>query len=93
MAINHEERATHWLLLCPVITHRPTTGLSARRSQDMRNRRAKSRCRKVPPGSVLKELLHRLHDEVAAGRLTTKEAAQLILNDWRVAYRKYCGGT
>jgi hypothetical protein len=41
--------------------------------------------------SVKDKLENRLHKEMCAGRFTLKEAQDMLVNDWRVAYRKYYG--
>lgn len=43
-------------------------------------------------GAPLKDKLeNRLHKEMCAGRITLKQAQEMLVNDWRVAYRKYYG--
>ena len=45
-----------------------------------------------PWNAHLKDTLeNRLHKEVCAGRLTLKAARQMIVSDWREAYRHYYG--
>jgi len=43
-------------------------------------------------GASLKDALeNKLHREICAGRITLKQAQNMLVNDWRVAYRKYYG--
>ncbi len=45
-----------------------------------------------PWNAVLKDKLeNRLHKEMCAGRITLKAAREMLVNDWRNAYRKYYG--
>jgi hypothetical protein len=45
-----------------------------------------------PWNAHLKDKLeNRLHKEMCAGHLTLKQAQRMLVNDWRVAYRKYYG--
>ena len=45
-----------------------------------------------PWNAHLKDKLeNRLHKEVCAGHITLKQAQTMLVNDWRVAYRKYYG--
>lgn len=45
-----------------------------------------------PWNAHLKDRLeNRLHAEVCAGRLALRRAQRMLVNDWRVAYRKYYG--
>ncbi len=37
------------------------------------------------------KLENRLHKEMCAGKITLQEAQSSLVNDWRVAYRKYYG--
>ena len=39
------------------------------------------------------KLENRLHRETCAGNITLKQAQGALVNDWRVAYRKYYGET
>lgn len=41
--------------------------------------------------SVKDKLENRLHRELCAGRVTLDAAHRMIINDWRVAYRRYYG--
>lgn len=44
------------------------------------------------PGAHLKDKLeNRLHKEMCAGHITLKQAQDMLVNDWRVAYKKYYG--
>ncbi|SCK14572.1 HNH endonuclease [Vogesella sp. LIG4] len=45
-----------------------------------------------PWNAVLKDKLeNRLHKEMCAGNITLDEARQMLVNDWREAYKKYYG--
>ncbi len=45
-----------------------------------------------PWNAGLKDKLeNRLHKEMCAGKITLKQAQDMLVNDWRVAYRKYYG--
>ncbi len=45
-----------------------------------------------PWNALLKDKLeNRLHKEMCAGRITLREAQGMLVNDWRIAYRKYYG--
>lgn len=37
------------------------------------------------------KLENRLNREMCAGRITLKQAQEMLVNDWRVAYRRYYG--
>lgn len=41
--------------------------------------------------SVKDKLENRLHQELCLGNLTLTEAQNMLVNDWRIAYRKYYG--
>lgn len=46
----------------------------------------------TPWNAHLKDKLeNRLHKEMCAGHITLKKAQDALVNDWRVAYRKYYG--
>src|SRR6266446_9248086 len=46
----------------------------------------------TPWNAKLKDKLEtRLHKEMCAGNITLKQARDMMLNDWRVAFRKYYG--
>lgn len=45
-----------------------------------------------PWNAVLKDKLeNRLHKEMCAGRITLKKAREMLVSDWREAYKKYYG--
>ncbi len=45
-----------------------------------------------PWNAVLKDKLeNRLHKEMCAGNITLKAARDMLVNDWRIAYKKYYG--
>lgn len=45
-----------------------------------------------PWNAVLKDKLeNRLHKEMCAGNITLKKARDMLVNDWREAYKKYYG--
>lgn len=45
-----------------------------------------------PWNAVLKDTLeNRLHKEMCAGRISLKQARNMLVNDWRKAYRTYYG--
>jgi hypothetical protein len=45
-----------------------------------------------PWNAHLKDKLeNRLHKEMCAGNITLKQAQDMLVNDWRVAYKKYYG--
>jgi hypothetical protein len=45
-----------------------------------------------PWNAVLKDKLeNRLHKEMCAGRITLKAARDMLVNDWREAYKQYYG--
>jgi len=45
-----------------------------------------------PWNAALKDKLeNRLHKEMCAGHITLKQARNMLVNDWRVAYREYYG--
>lgn len=45
-----------------------------------------------PWNALLKDKLeNRLHKEMCAGRITLKQAQAMLVNDWRIAYRRYYG--
>lgn len=45
-----------------------------------------------PWNAVLKDTLeNRLNREMCAGRISLKQARNILVNDWRNAYRKYYG--
>lgn len=44
----------------------------------------------IPWNAVLKDKLeNRLHAEMCAGKITLKQAREMLVNDWRIAYRQY----
>ena len=46
----------------------------------------------LPWAAVLKDRLeNRLHREMCAGNITLQQARDMLVNDWRVGYRKYFG--
>ena len=45
-----------------------------------------------PWNAVKKDTLeNRLHKEMCAGRLSLKQAQTMLVNDWRIAYKRYYG--
>lgn len=45
-----------------------------------------------PWNAVRKDRLeNRLHKEMCAGNITLQEARDMLVNDWRIAYRRYYG--
>lgn len=48
----------------------------------------------TPWNAHLKDKLeNRLHKEMCAGHITLKQAREMLVNDWRVGYRKYFGNS
>jgi hypothetical protein len=60
-------------------------------ADEVKNLRPQS-CGSTPWNAHLKDKLeNRLNKEMCAGRITSKQRPDMLVNDWRVAYKKYCG--